>query len=344
MSNTPFTIADIAREAGVGTATVDRVLNQRPGVNPETAARVKRVIAELGSTVQRGRPRKQGNLRFAYVLPEEKTEFVEMVARQIAQAASDFRHQHITEVTYRLPASEPAKFAKGLAELKDCHGLVVMAPDSPIIKAEINQLVRQGIPVVTLFSDMPGSMRHAYCGADNRAAGRTAGLLMGRMQFSQGRDQLLCLAQSSRLTAQSERCAGFTQIVEEKFNKLSATTLSDLTGKGEDIEEAIIEFIERHSLKRRLAGIYSPGLSAESIVSALHRMKLAGAVTCIAHDLSLAHRSLLISGELNYVLNQDSYYGITLSARVLREICEHVRGALNFTRPRTEIITVENLD
>ena len=35
MSSAP-TIADIARTAGVGTATVDRVLNRRPGVNAET--------------------------------------------------------------------------------------------------------------------------------------------------------------------------------------------------------------------------------------------------------------------------------------------------------------------
>ena len=34
------TVADIAARAGVGTATVDRVLNNRPGVNPETQKRV----------------------------------------------------------------------------------------------------------------------------------------------------------------------------------------------------------------------------------------------------------------------------------------------------------------
>ena len=43
------TIADIARQAGVGTATVDRVLNRRPGVNAETVQRVLQVVAELGA-------------------------------------------------------------------------------------------------------------------------------------------------------------------------------------------------------------------------------------------------------------------------------------------------------
>jgi len=42
------TIQDVARLAGVSTGTVSRVLNQRPGVHPETRARVLEVVARLG--------------------------------------------------------------------------------------------------------------------------------------------------------------------------------------------------------------------------------------------------------------------------------------------------------
>lgn len=49
------TISDIARLAGVGTATVDRVLNQRPGVNAATFKRVMQVVAEIGTPPQSGR-------------------------------------------------------------------------------------------------------------------------------------------------------------------------------------------------------------------------------------------------------------------------------------------------
>ena len=108
----PPTIADIARLAGVGTATVDRALNRRPGVNAETLQRVMQVVAELGAPQQPGRPRRGENFRFAYVLPADESPFLSLVERQIAQAAGDFRHAHITEVTHRLdattrPASRP---------------------------------------------------------------------------------------------------------------------------------------------------------------------------------------------------------------------------------------------
>src|SRR5688572_13619486 len=141
----PTTIADIARQAGVGTATVDRVLNKRPGVNAETVQRVMQVVAALGSPPLRGRPRKGDNFRFAFVLPGEATPFVELVDRQIAQAAGEFRHQHITEVTHRVDSADAAQFAAGLAQLGDCDALAVMAPDLPPVKLAINELVRTGV-------------------------------------------------------------------------------------------------------------------------------------------------------------------------------------------------------
>ena len=74
MPSTP-TIAEIARIAGVGTATVDRVPNRRPGVDVDTVQRVLRAVSELGTPQQPGRPGKGENFRFAFVLPAEDLPF-----------------------------------------------------------------------------------------------------------------------------------------------------------------------------------------------------------------------------------------------------------------------------
>ena len=42
------TIKDVAREAGVSTVTVSRVVNDSPQVQPETRVRVERAMRELG--------------------------------------------------------------------------------------------------------------------------------------------------------------------------------------------------------------------------------------------------------------------------------------------------------
>ncbi|MBS0445703.1 MAG: LacI family DNA-binding transcriptional regulator [Proteobacteria bacterium] len=336
------TIADIARQAGVGTATVDRVLNRRPGVNAETVQRVMQVVADLGAPPMPGRPRRGANVRFAFVLPAESTPFFELVERQIAQAAGDFRHQHITEVTHRIDAGDPAAFAAGLAEVGDCEGIALLAPDLPPVKLAINELVRAGVHVVTLFSDVAGSMRAAFVGADNRAAGRTAGLLLGRMAAAgSGRDTLLLSSQATRLSAEIERRIGFAQVLEERSSGLRLQRTPDLPSDDDGARAALRGYLRDGIDAGRVAGIYNVGSGSLGVAAALGDAGLA--VGAIAHDFTDAHRSLLASDALSYVLHQDIHYCVLTAARVLRALCENVRGALNVVQPRIEILTAENL-
>jgi LacI family transcriptional regulator len=342
MSSTA-TIAEIAARAGVGTATVDRVLNKRPGVNADTVQRVLQVVAEIGNPPQRGRPRRDANLRFAFVLPAEATPFLELVDRQIAQSAGDFRHQHITEVTYRLDAGDGEQFAASLAQVADCEGVALMAPDLPPVKLAINELVRSGVHVVTLFSDVAGSMRETHVGADSRAAGRTAGLLLGRMASGTPRDTLLLASQATRLSAEIERRIGFAQVLEERFPKLRMLRVPDLPASDGAARRALARSLQKGVDPARVAGLYNVGSGSAGLARALGDAGLADAVAMVAHDLTDQHRTLLSSGGFAYLLTQDIHYCVGAAARVLRALCENVRGALNVVQPRVEILTAENL-
>ena len=341
MSNTA-TIADIAARAGVGTATVDRVLNKRPGVNAETVQRVLQVVAEIGTPPQRGRPRRDANFRFAFVLPADESPFLDLVERQIAQSAGDFRHQHITEITYRLDASDGMQFAAGLAQVDDCEGVVLMAPDLPPVKLAINEMVRSGVHVVTLFSDVAGSMRETHVGADNRAAGRTAGLLLARMAGG-GRDTLLLASQATRLSAEIERRIGFAQVIEERFPRLRMLRVPDLPSSDLAAGRAFARFLKKDIEPFRIAGLYNVGSGSAGLAGALRDAGLADIVAMAAHDLTDDHRALLSAGGFAYLLTQDIHYCVGAAARVLRALCENVRGALNVVQPRVEILTAENL-
>lgn len=341
MSSVP-TIADIARLAGVGTATVDRVLNRRPGVNAETLQRVLQVVGELGAPQQPGRPRRGESFRFAYVLPADDSPFLGLVDRQIAQAAGDFRHQHITEITHRIEATDPAQFAAELAQVDACQGIALLAPDLPPVKLAINALVRSGVHVVTLFSDVAGSMRETCIGADNRAAGRTAGLLLARMAGG-ARDTLLLSSQATRLSAEIERRIGFAQVIEERFPALRMLRTPDLPADDAAACKALQHFLKGHADPSRIAGIYNVGSGSAGVARALERAGLAAQIGVVAHDFTEEHRSLLGANGLSYVLHQDIHYCVLAAARVLRALCENVRGALNVVQPRIEILTAENL-
>ena len=70
---------------------------------------------------------------------------------------------------------------------------------------------------------------------------------------------------------------------------------------------------------------------------------LGESVSVVSHDFTDEHRTLLGSGSFAYVLHQDIHYCVLAAARVLRALCESVRGALNVVQPRVEILTAENL-
>jgi LacI family transcriptional regulator len=348
------TIANIARHAGVGTATVDRVLNGRPGVNAETVQRVMQSVTELGAAPQLGRPRNSGNFRFAFVLPADDSPLLGSLDRQIALAAGDLRHQHITEVILRFDAKDPGQFATLLMQLREGNprfqGVALLAPDLPPIKSAINELVRAGVHVVTLFSDVAGSMREAHVGADSRAAGRTAGLLLARMagKVAGGdKDTLLLSSQATRLSGEIDRRIGFAQVLEERFPWLSFVRTPDLPADDVGAQAALQDFLAGGIDLARVAGIYNVGSGTEGVVRALSAVGLSAAnerIGVISHDLTDDLRLLLSAGELSYVLHQDVHYCVLTAARVLRALCENVRGALNVVQPRIQILTPENLD
>ncbi|MBS7808883.1 LacI family DNA-binding transcriptional regulator [Variovorax sp. PCZ-1] len=341
---TPITITQIAEEAGVGTATVDRVLNNRPGVNPATVERVQAAMQKLGaSTPSRGRPRVSANYRFAFVLPAVKRGVFDLVDRVIAQAAGEFRHQHITEVTHRLPAEDPAVFASQLASMTDFDGIAVLAPDVPAVKLAINELVRAGVHVVTLFSDVPGSMRETYIGADNRAAGRTAGTLLGHSLPQHQPSCCLLVSPATRYAAEIDRSIGFLHLLEERFAQVLPIQITDIPEKEEDIFELTRDAIRNLNQAAPLGAVHIVSVGSAAIVRALDSMGYGTSVRVAGHDLIEPHRNLLVSGGLTYVLHQDVQYSVLAAGRVLRSLCDGVRGALSVGHPRVEIATVENL-
>ena len=342
--NSLVTIPDIARRAGVGTATVDRVLNGRPGVNSETTKKVMQAVADLGAPpVVRGRPRKQQNLRFAYVLPDGHTQFIDLVERLIAQQAGEFRHQNITEVTYCFNANDPDSFARDLQKVEDCEGIAILAPDLPAVKQVINEKVRAGVHVVTILSDVAGSIREVYVGPDNRAAGRTAGLLLARMSGDAAKDTLLVLSHATRLSSEIDRRVGFTQIIEDDFKHLHIVRTPELPMDDEGTYQVLIKFFETEMNPVRLSGIYSSGNTHTlGVVRALNTLTMKQKPGFIVHDLTAIHSTLLGRGALSYVLDQDNQYCISTAAKVLRGLCENVRGAMQIVKPRIEILTAEN--
>ncbi len=97
--NRPPTSRDLAKEAGVSMATVDRVLNNRPGVREPTRQKVEEAIKRLGytrnaaaSSMAKGRIRK-----YAVLLPDHAPEFAQRI-EQIVQEVNSLIDRHVAQL------------------------------------------------------------------------------------------------------------------------------------------------------------------------------------------------------------------------------------------------------
>ena len=208
-------IPDIAQLSGVSTATVDRVLNQRLGVRNATAQRVLQAAATLGYLPQAElhAALQPQPLRLMVLIPEGSNRFLQMLGDVIGYAQDHWAPFNVRCQAAYIESFNPDALAKALLHYgKRCDGIAFMALEHPVVREAVAQLAEQGVPTVTLISDLSNSRRVAYVGLDNRAAGRTAAYLIARFMGPLAHSRKAHVAMivgSLRYRAHEEREAGF---------------------------------------------------------------------------------------------------------------------------------------
>lgn len=283
LTATALTLKDIAREAGVSLATVDRVLHNRPGVRPDTVRRVKAAIERnafqphvAAAELARSRAR-----RFAFVMPAGPNPFMQQIEAYLGEMSAWLSARRLGVEVVATDVFDPSVLAASLEALSgDYDGVAVVALDHPGVRAAINDLVDAGTRVVTLVSDVPSSRRHHYVGIDNIAAGRTAGALVGRL-VGQRSGKVAIVAGSQGLRDHSERTFGFSQVMASEFPDLSV--LPVLEGRDEDgrSEQVLAQLLGRHA---DIVGLYNVGAGTQGVAKALSDAGRGKQVVFVGHD------------------------------------------------------------
>jgi LacI family transcriptional regulator len=313
---TTATLKDVAREAGVSTATVDRVLHGRAGVREATVRRVKETIERLGfrphaaaADLARGRSH-----RFCFILPKSRNPFMSEIADNVVRARSWLAGRRTIVDVIEADVFEAEELAETLERIGPRYeGVAVVALDHPRVRAAIDALIEAGVLVVTLVSDVPSSRRAFYVGIDNIAAGRTAGALMGR--FLGGRSgKVAVIAGSLGLRDHAERLFGLTQVMASDFPRL--TLLPPVEGRDDDEHNRLIthDVLAAHP---DLIGIYNIGAGTLGIGTALSEAGRARDIVFIGHDLTQHSRRLLLIGVLDAVIAQNAGHEARAAVRVL---------------------------
>jgi LacI family transcriptional regulator len=323
----PFLIKDIALQAGVSIATVDRLLNGRGGVRQHTTRRIEQAILELER--QRQQIGLAGRKFILDIVIEAPARFSGAV-RQALEAEAPALHPAVFRSRYHLAEVRQALETVALLDAighRGSNGVLLKAPDEPEVTKAVGRLVQRGIPVVTLVTDLPTSSRLAYVGIDNRAAGETAAYLVGEWLGPVPASVLVTLS-SNRFRGEEEREIGFRRALRERYPHLTIVEVSEGNGLDCGTGELV-----RQSLSRApdIAGVYSIGGGNGAVLRAFDDAGRSCRVF-VGHDLDADNIALLRAHRINAILHHDL-------RQDMRAACLHIMRAHGAIPASTALMT-----
>lgn len=324
------TAADVALAAGVSTATVDRVLNGRGGVNAEK----QRLVVEWARRLNLDRNldyRPSRLLRFGVLMQAPENPFYETLERAFYRANELYFGSSIQITQYYYDIRKPEEAARLLEKMsRSQDALIVVLPDHELIDATLRRITAK-TPVITMASDLAYSGRLAYVGIDNRAAGRMAADLLGRFLGKEGGDVIVVTGLHT-FVDQGEREIGFRATLAQRYplcrvvNVLEAKDQAELAGSL--VASTLRAFPD-------IRGIYNLAAGDREIVNAVQRGKMRDRVAIVTHELTPDRRLLLKEGAIDAVIDQNPELEAMTAVQALANYFG--RSTKNAESVRTEI-------
>jgi LacI family transcriptional regulator, galactose operon repressor len=337
-----LTLRDIARQAGVSLATVDRVLHNRPGVRPDTVRRVKEAIERnsfqphvAAAELARGRAR-----RFAFVMPSGPNLFMQQIQSYLREMTAWLSARRLAVEMVATDVFDAAVLASSLEALVgEYDGVAVVALDHPSVRAALNDLVDGGAKVVTLVSDVPSSRRHHYVGIDNIAAGRTAGALVGRLVGPRP-GKVAIVAGSQGLRDHAERIFGFNQVMASEFSQLDVLPVLEGRDEDERSEQLLARLLGKHP---GIVGLYNVGAGTQGVAKALLDSGREKQIVFVGHDVTVLTRKLLLHGVMDAAISQNPGHEARAAVRVLLALARGEPILSEQEKIRIDIVMRDNL-
>lgn len=294
------TLKDIAEAAGVGVATVDRVLNQRAPVSEATTRLVVNAAEALNyhaSGLMRRRleevaPKK----RLGFILQKQGKWFYQAIREGIERCCHDLRDIKAKAEVVFVETLSPDDLAAAMNALSDrVDAIAVVAIDHPLVHAAVQALVHKNVPVFALLSPITEPNIAGYIGIDGRKAGRTAGWFMSKLVDEPG--EVGVLIGSYRYLGQEDREAGFRSYMRENLSALSIRESLVYLDDSAVAYEAVSEMLKSAP---DIKGIYHCGGGVRGAIAALRE---AGRdVAYICHEASPPALDALRDGVADLVI------------------------------------------
>lgn len=330
-------VREIAQQSGLSPATVDRVLHGRPGVRAATVAEVERAVEELDR--QATQLRLVGRTFLLDLVMQAPRRFSDAVRTAVEAELPTLRPAVVRTRFHLREEADPSAMVDALRTVRrrGSHGVLLKAPDHPEVVAEVAELARAGVPVVTLVTDLPRSERQAYVGIDNRAAGATAAYLVTR---SASRGDVLVTLSRTEFRGEEQRVQGFVETLARLDAARRVVDLTDTDGLDPTTLSAVRDAL---AMNPDVDAVYSVGGGNRATLEAFEAVGREPAVF-VAHDLDQDNTELLRTQRVSYVLHHDLRADVRRACRTVmqahgalpgtpRSVPSHVHVVTPFNQP-----------
>jgi ribose transport system substrate-binding protein len=204
------------------------------------------------------------------------------------------------------PNEELAAFQQAVAQKPS--GILLSASNPEIFKTPINAAILQGIPVICVDADVPGSNRVLFVGTDNFRAGQESGKRMGELLNGKGNVVVITIPSQFNL---EERLRGVNEALK-KFPGIKISKTIDDKGDSRSAYDSINSLFQGKDKPDGIIGLEASG--GAGAADALHRVDLDGKIPIVAFDkdpetLEWIHRGAITATVVQkpYVM---SFYGL----------------------------------
>ena len=300
------TIKEIAEIAGVSRGTVDRVLNHRGSVNAKTAEKILQIIKELDY-----KPNKAGltlaaqkkRLKLGVILYGSSNPFFEEVMKGVCYQQQKLASYNCTIVVKQISYNAEEQL-KAIEELltQQVLGIVLAPYNSSAIVKKINELYENGIPVVTVNTDIDHSRRIAYVGSNYFLSGETAGGLMGLM--TKGEIHTGVILGDERILCHTDRAAGFQSCIRKKYPHIHIT--AEVQNQDDETESFLVtqKLLRKHP---EINALYFAAGGVDGGCKAVIAENRQHSLTIISHDKVDTTRSFVKSGIISATICQQPF-------------------------------------
>lgn len=212
-----MTIREIAQACGVSRGTVDRVINGRGKVHPQTEQRILEALEKVDyqkNILGRALTVRKTNPVISVVLSSEGNPFFDEVLAGIQKAEAELRDYGIKVHVLPMRGYKKAKQLELIESTeKETAALVLHPINDKIIIDKVNALHEKGLPTITINSDIEGSARLCYVGSDYEKGGKTAAGMVALV--TGGNARLGVLSGVSSVLGHRLRLNGFLSHIEK---------------------------------------------------------------------------------------------------------------------------------